>query len=141
MFNVGGGEMFAIFLLALVILGPERLPKAMGQVGRWVGQLRRLSNGFQDEIRRAMDPDAAPFRPGEETLQGPVPAIEDEVKVVNAGDTPPPEEPAEAATEAPAPETAADDEPTAEPAPEGDVDDGTVTPLRPRRDGDARAAG
>ena len=30
-----------------------------------------------------MDPDDAPFRPGEETLPGPVPAIEDEVKVVN----------------------------------------------------------
>lgn len=91
MFNVGAGEMLGIMLLALIVLGPERLPKAMGQLGRWVAQLRRMSSGFQDEIRRAMDPGDAPFRPGEERLSGPVPAIEDEVKVVNAdtdGDTP-----------------------------------------------------
>lgn len=90
MFNVGGGEMFAIFLLALLILGPERLPKAMGEVGRWVAQLRRMSSGFQDEIRRAMDPDDAPFRPGEERIYpkaAPEPPPEiDEVKVVHAID-------------------------------------------------------
>ncbi len=85
MFNVGAGEMFVIMLLVLIVLGPERLPKAMGQVGRAVAQLRRISGGFQDEIRRAMDPDNAPFRPGEESLDAPRPAIEDEVKVVNAG--------------------------------------------------------
>lgn len=85
MFNVGAGEMFVIMLLALIVLGPERLPKAMGQVGRTVAQLRRISGGFQDEIRRAMDPDSAPFRPGEESLDAPRPAVEDEVKVVNAG--------------------------------------------------------
>lgn len=84
MFNVGGGEMVVIFLLALIVLGPERLPKAMGQVGRAVGQLRRMSSGFQDEIRRAMDPDDAPFRPGEEVLHGPPPGVEDEVRVVGA---------------------------------------------------------
>lgn len=96
MFNVGGGEMLAIMLLALLILGPERLPKAMGQAGQWMGQLRRMSNGFKDEIRRAMDVDDAPFRPGEETLRGPVPAIEDEVKVVNDGSDPEPEAPDDA---------------------------------------------
>jgi sec-independent protein translocase protein TatB len=79
MFNIGGGEMIAIFLLALLVLGPERLPKAMGQVGRAVAQMRKLSSGFQDEIRRAMDPIEAPFRPGQETLK---PAITDEVRVV-----------------------------------------------------------
>lgn len=82
MFNIGSGEMVVIFLLALLVLGPERLPKAMGQVGRAVAQMRKLSSGFQDEIRRAMDPIEAPFRPGEETLHGPVPAITDEVRVV-----------------------------------------------------------
>lgn len=85
MFNIGGGEMVVIFLLALLVLGPERLPKAMGQVGRAVAQMRKLSSGFQDEIRRAMDPIEAPFRPGEETLSGPMPAATDEVKVVNTG--------------------------------------------------------
>lgn len=87
MFNIGGGEMIVIFLLALLVLGPERLPKAMGQVGRAVAQMRKLSSGFQDEIRRAMDPIEAPFRPGQETLK---PAITDEVRVVNSEPEPGP---------------------------------------------------
>lgn len=88
MFNIGGGEMLAILLLALLVLGPERLPKAMGQVGHYVAQLRRMSSGFQEEIKRAMDPGDAPFRPGEERLSGPPGAIDDEVRVVggDAGD-------------------------------------------------------
>lgn len=90
MFNIGGGEMVVIFLLALLVLGPERLPKAMGQVGRTVAQLRRMSSGFQDEIRRAMDPMDAPFRPGEQTLHGPVDAPGDEVRVVSRDDAPTP---------------------------------------------------
>lgn len=127
MFNIGGGEMVVIFLLALLVLGPERLPKAMGQVGRAVGQMRKLSSGFQDEIRRAMDPIDAPFRPGEETLKGPMPSITDEVRVV-ATDDPTGSE----ATNTPAegepafPDLAKDD-----PAPPRR---GAVTPLRPRFD-------
>lgn len=140
MFNVGAGEMFVIMLLALVVLGPDRLPKAMGQVGRAVAQLRRMSSGFQDEIRRAMDPDDAPFRPGEETLKGPVPSIEDEVRVVNAGSEggagDGDDRPGEDATTGDDP---AGDDPADGPG-ESRVDD-TVTPLRPPRDGDARATG
>jgi sec-independent protein translocase protein TatB len=147
MFNIGSGEMIVIFLLALLVLGPERLPKAMGQVGRAVAQMRKLSGGFQDEIRRAMDPIEAPFRPGEETLHGPVPAITDEVRVVATADPEPDPEPAVSLEKADA-----DDEVAVEPATRAPVVDddvaprGTVTPLRPRvepasGDGDDRATG
>ena len=82
MFNIGSGELLVLLLLGLLVLGPERLPKAMGQVGRYVAQMRKLSSGFQDEIKRAMDPHDAPFRPGEERL---APGnVADEVRVVGA---------------------------------------------------------
>lgn len=137
MFNVGSGEMLVIFLLALLVLGPERLPKAMGQVGRAVAQMRRLSSGFQDEIRRAMDPIEAPFRPGEQTLHGPVPSITDEVRVVNT--EPEPAVSLDKASE-PVDLPDADDDVAVEPTTGAlvvdDGDDagprGTVTPLRPR---------
>lgn len=137
MFNVGAGEMMVIFLLALIVLGPERLPKAMGQVGKYVAQMRKLSSGFQDEIRRAMDPIEAPFRPGEETLSGPVPAVTDEVRVV-ATEATPAETPA-GSDPAPATVDLAKGAPPTPARPEG----GTVTPLRPRvGDGDGdRATG
>lgn len=55
MFNIGGGEFLVIGLIALIVLGPSRLPDAARQVGKVMGDLRRISNGFQNEIRTAFD--------------------------------------------------------------------------------------
>jgi len=55
MFNVGPGELVAILALALIVLGPQRLPEAVRTVGRVVGELRRISSGFQEELRNALD--------------------------------------------------------------------------------------
>lgn len=55
MFNVGTPELLVILLVALIILGPQRLPEAARQVGKAMAELRRLSGGFQAEMREAMD--------------------------------------------------------------------------------------
>ena len=55
MFNVGGPEVVVILLLALIVLGPQRLPEAARQIGKFMGELRRMSSGFQQELRSAMD--------------------------------------------------------------------------------------
>jgi sec-independent protein translocase protein TatB len=55
MLNVGPGELLAISMVALIVLGPQRLPGAVRQVGRFVGELRKMSTGFQDELRSAFD--------------------------------------------------------------------------------------
>jgi sec-independent protein translocase protein TatB len=55
MFNIGGGELIVIMLLALIVLGPKRLPDAARQVGKVMADLRRLSTGFQNEVRTALD--------------------------------------------------------------------------------------
>jgi sec-independent protein translocase protein TatB len=55
MFNIGGGEVLVIALVALIVLGPQRLPDAARQVGKAMGELRRLSSGFQNEIKGAFD--------------------------------------------------------------------------------------
>ncbi|HMS87465.1 MAG: twin-arginine translocase subunit TatB [Acidimicrobiales bacterium] len=55
MFNVGGPEILLVLLVALVVLGPEQLPKAMRTFGNAMAQVRKLSNGFQDEMRSAMN--------------------------------------------------------------------------------------
>ena len=60
MFNIGGGELLVIVLIALIVLGPQRLPDAMRTFGRVVGEVRRISSGFQQELRDAFeDSDAA----------------------------------------------------------------------------------
>ena len=55
MLNVGPGELLAILVLALIVLGPDKLPDAIRTVGRVVGELRRISGGFQEELRSALE--------------------------------------------------------------------------------------
>jgi sec-independent protein translocase protein TatB len=53
-FNVGGMELIVIGLVALIVLGPDKLPGALRQLGSAVGELRRISQGFQTDLRAAM---------------------------------------------------------------------------------------
>lgn len=55
MFNLQGSEIIIILLLALVVLGPEKLPEAMRKAGKFYADIRKMSSGFQDEFRAAMD--------------------------------------------------------------------------------------
>jgi len=50
MFNVGGWEFLVILVLALVVLGPDKLPEAARQFGKYSGQLREMARGFQKEL-------------------------------------------------------------------------------------------
>jgi sec-independent protein translocase protein TatB len=58
MFNVGGGELLVIMLVALIVLGPQRLPGAARQLGKVMGDIRRVSSGFQQELKDAFDAEA-----------------------------------------------------------------------------------
>ena len=57
MFNVGGLELVAIGLVALVVLGPDKLPGALRQAGSLLGQARRLSEGFRIDVTAALAED------------------------------------------------------------------------------------
>ncbi len=54
--NLGGGEILVILLVALIVLGPTKLPPAVRQVGKVVGEIRRIGQGFQEELREAAKP-------------------------------------------------------------------------------------
>jgi sec-independent protein translocase protein TatA len=53
--SIGAPEILVVFLVALIVLGPDRLPKAAKQLGRAVSEFRRVTSGFQDEVKRAID--------------------------------------------------------------------------------------
>jgi sec-independent protein translocase protein TatB len=55
MLNIGPLELLAIGVVALLVLGPEKLPGAVRSVGRVFGELRRISSGFQNELRDAFE--------------------------------------------------------------------------------------
>ena len=54
-FNVQGSELVFLLLLALVILGPDKLPDAVRKFGRLYGEMKKMANGFQGELRQALD--------------------------------------------------------------------------------------
>jgi sec-independent protein translocase protein TatB len=105
MFNIGGGELIVIMVIALVVLGPKRLPDAARQIGKTMGDLRRLSTSFQDEVRTAIDSADDPNR------------ISDRRNVLTKDHaTPVPTEPHPERTEPLVAAPAPSDEPTAAPA-------------------------
>src|SRR6186713_2068081 len=50
MFEVGFSELLLIFVIALVVLGPQKLPKLAQQVGRWVGRARAMARQFREQL-------------------------------------------------------------------------------------------
>ena len=53
MLEVGWTELLVVGALALIVVGPRELPQLLRQVGRWVGQIKRLGREFQRSIEDA----------------------------------------------------------------------------------------
>ena len=50
MFDFGFWELAIIMAVALLVVGPERLPILAGQVGKWVGKARRIIDSIRSDI-------------------------------------------------------------------------------------------
>lgn len=61
MLNIGGMEFVLLLLLALLIFGPDQLPKAAQQVGRVLRQLRTMANSASSDIREGLGPEFKDF--------------------------------------------------------------------------------
>ena len=55
MFDIGFSELFVIGVVALVVIGPERLPKVARTVGHLFGRLQRYVSQVKSDISREMD--------------------------------------------------------------------------------------
>ena len=47
--------MVFLLIIALVVLGPEKLPDAVRKFGKFYGEFKKMSTGFQSELRNALD--------------------------------------------------------------------------------------
>jgi sec-independent protein translocase protein TatB len=138
---MGEGKILLIMLLALIVLGPEKLPKLAADIGRWVGRARslarqlttqldqevRLEEVMRDQrVRNATNPApaVAPPPPGD-TTHSDTPGISapDYARAAPPATPPPaasaePETAAAAVSEAPPPAPPVAEERTAAPRPE-----------------------
>jgi sec-independent protein translocase protein TatB len=86
MFDIGFSEVLLIFVIALVVLGPEKLPRLASQVGRWIGRARTLARQFREQleeevnleqVRKAQDAQPKPAEPPSQTAGQPAGGTQD----------------------------------------------------------------
>lgn len=57
MFDIGFSELALVGLVALVVLGPERLPGAVRTAGLWIGRIKRSFNAIKQQVEQELGTD------------------------------------------------------------------------------------
>ena len=55
MSGIGFSELIILFLIGLIVLGPERLPRVANQLGTWLGQARRMTRVMKRQLEEELD--------------------------------------------------------------------------------------
>jgi Tat protein translocase TatB subunit len=55
MFGIDFSEILVIFGIALVVLGPEKLPRLARTIGRWIGRARAMERQFREQLEQEAD--------------------------------------------------------------------------------------
>jgi Tat protein translocase TatB subunit len=92
MFEVGFSELLLIMVLALLVLGPQKLPKVVAEVGRWMGRARAMARQFREqlEVEAAESQRPPPPAPTPTPTPIPTPTSTDEPVRPNIPDDPRP---------------------------------------------------
>ncbi len=48
-------ELILLFVIGLIVLGPERLPRVANQLGKWIGQARRMTRVMKRQLEDELD--------------------------------------------------------------------------------------
>jgi sec-independent protein translocase protein TatB len=91
MFDIGFSEMIVIAVIALIVLGPEKLPRVARTAGHLLGRMQRYVNDVKSDINREIELDELrklqkemekTAQSIESTVKGEINAVETEVKQV-----------------------------------------------------------
>lgn len=74
MFGIGMTELLVILVVALLLVGPKRLPELARSLGRAMGEFRRASNDLRQQLNEAVEEaQPEPERPADSELPRPEP--------------------------------------------------------------------
>jgi sec-independent protein translocase protein TatB len=62
-FDIGLGEVFGLAVLAMFLVGPERLPKVASEAAKWVKKIRELANSATAELKDNLGPGFEDLQP------------------------------------------------------------------------------
>lgn len=127
MFDIGFTELLVLSVIALVVLGPERLPEAARAIGRWAGKARAFARNITNELDKEVrySETTAQLRAAQASVKKQMDDLEGEAKQdVTAGDA-----------TAPEPEIKPDQGPSPD-----EIEDQRVADLNAKADAEAYAA-
>lgn len=102
MFDIGFTELLLVGLVALVVLGPERLPGAVRTASLWVGRIKRSFNSIKAEVEREIGADEIRRQLHNERileLEREMKAMKQDILGTGSSNSPPAENSAKAITE------------------------------------------
>ena len=80
MLDIGGLELLLIAVVALLVIGPERLPETLRTLGLWLGRLRRSFTSVKAEIEKEIGMDEVKRQLHNEAVMAEMKRIEEEVQ-------------------------------------------------------------
>lgn len=93
LFGIGPMELLVIFVLALIVFGPNRLPEIARSLGKAMSELRRTSQEVSETVMRELDVTPEPEKPQGAVSQISASLQESVRKIVEPSQEAPPEEP------------------------------------------------
>ncbi|WP_438958577.1 Sec-independent protein translocase protein TatB [Porticoccus sp.] len=57
MFDIGFAELLVIAVVALIVMGPERLPQTLRTIGLWIGRIRQTFSSVRQELENEVGMD------------------------------------------------------------------------------------
>ena len=79
MFDIGFTELLVIFVVALLVVGPEQLPVVAKKVGLYLGRMRRSFQAIKDEVEQELEIEAVKAQLKEKAMLAEAKQIEDEL--------------------------------------------------------------
>ena len=109
MLNIGPQELLIVLIIALVVVGPQRLPELGRTIGKALREFRKIQDDVKDTLKFDLDADPEPYVRPTQAPRASTPASNGEVATTD------PESPtvAPAVTPSAEPETEIDPEPRA----------------------------